>query len=168
LIDEADKVIKENQLNAANETVEILLLGAQFDRFRVSSTVLELSFLRLPKVRDLPISVWLTLTGSADFLKNESVASTALAINGNDDFFDAREKLLGLLYRLIGKTVELVYIDPDGVLQLQFESTSIVFFSDKNVGEEVWAVTSETPEPYAEQSWAVTLTDDQDLVTRRP
>jgi frataxin-like iron-binding protein CyaY len=160
-------VIDEASLEAANDNARTLLCGTQLDSFRVSSTVLEINFLRLPKARKLPLSIWLSVTGPAALLENEGIGSKIQSSHEKDAFFDARERLIGLLYRLIGETVITTSINFNGVLQVQFEHSSLALFYDDEPSEEVWAITSETPEPYADQSWVVCLTDEPNLVTHR-
>ena len=158
----------QEEVENAKKTAAELLVGAQLDRFTVSSLIVSICFVKLPKVAHLPVSIWLSASGQTVFLKTEGVASKGISIPGEDDFFAAREKLLGQLYTLIGKEITAVDIDPSGVLELRFENGSLVFAGDDTDLEEIWTITSDTPEPYGDQPWAVVLTDERDLVTRKP
>ena len=158
----------QEEVDNATKTAYELLVGAQLDRFTVSSLIVGICFVKLPKVAHLPVSIWLNASGQAGFLKTEGIASNGISIPRGDDFFAAREKLLGQLYRLIGKEITAVDIDPSGALELRFETGNLVFAGDDTDLEEIWAITSDTPEPYGDQPWAVVLTDQRELVTRRP
>lgn len=160
--------MKEKDINKARQAAATLLIGAQFDRFDVSSLVLNICFVRLPKVAELPINVWLSAAGRAVFIDKSGVPTNSVPESDSDDFFASREKLLGQLYRLIGKEITEIDIDPSGILELHFESGNLIFAGDETDLEEIWSITSDTPEPYAKHDWAVTLTDERELVTRRP
>lgn len=162
-------MIHLEQIKTAKEVTETLMIGAQIDCFQVYSTVLNISFNKLPKAHNLPVNLWLSATGKITFLETENAASNEIKKLGkSDDFFDSREKLLGQLYRLIGKEIIEIDIDPSGVLELHLGSGNLIFAGDEVNFEEIWSVTSDTPEPYANHDWAVTLTDERQLVTRKP
>lgn len=160
--------MKEQDVENAKQATSELLVGAQFDRFTVSSLVVNICFVRLPKTPNLPIDIWLSATGQAVFIEEAVGRVENITPPGGDDFFDSRAKFLGQIYYLIGKKVTEVDIDPNGVLELSFEKRSLIFARDETDLEEIWSVTSKTPDPYAKQEWAITLTDDGQLVTRKP
>ena len=156
------------QVENAEEALGALLAGAELSHFQTYSLVLNLCFRKLPKTDNLPVEVWLSATGRATFIAKTGVPTNNVPDSESDDFFDSREKLLGQLYRLIGKEITEIDIDPSGILELSFEKGNLIFAGDETDLEEIWSVTSDTPEPYAKHDWAVTLTDERELVTRRP
>ncbi len=161
-------MIEEKILRDAKEAINILLLGAQLDSLRVFSSVIDINFLRLPKVKNVPTSVWLSVTSQVQFWPSSTQVTNVIKASGDDDFFQSRKKALVDIYSVIGNTVTAIDIDPSGVLELYFDVGTLSLAGDPADLEEIWSITSDTPEPYGNQDWAITLTDQRELVTRRP
>ena len=160
--------ISTKQLKNAEEAVKTLFTGSQLSHFQVYSIVINLCFRKLPKLIGHPVESWLNSTGRIAFVSKLESISNDIVADKDYDFFDSRERVLEEVYRLIGKEVLEIDIDPTGILELRFETGNLIIAGDETDLEEIWSVTSDTPEPYGDQDWAITLTDQGELVTRQP
>ena len=59
-------------------------------------------------------------------------------------------------------------IDPSGVLDVHFLSGALIISGDENDFEEIWSIASNTPDPHGDTDWAITFTEERELVVRRP
>ena len=125
------------------------LLSAQLDNFRVYSAVLDLNLL-IEVNGDLE-SRCVSITGDV---------SISDGINIHHKF----SEIVASVYDLIGARVTSVKIEQDGTLTLCFGDKALTVKLDHESSEIIWSVTPESPDPYEEHNWSVTLTDESELV----
>lgn len=125
------------------------LISAQLDSFHVHSVELQLHF--LGDSPDGLQSYWLCMTGD-------------ISLTEGEDVYHDRAEVIANLYALIGQRITSVKIEDGNVLSLCCDSKVITTGMDDDSLEVVWSLTPESPDPYADHSWSVTLTDESELV----
>lgn len=155
-----------DQIGIAEDASRLLLVGATLDNFRVHSLALDLNFLRLPKIGILPVSIWLCCTGQVSY--SSYTPSNDTAQGADSDFFSTRTETLGYLFGLIGNQVIGIDIGSDGTLSLKFQNGELLVNGEQPDLDMIWTIASDSPQPYGDQKWVVTLSAQGELFTRRP
>ena len=141
----------ENQ-KTANAITKQLLEGVQLDSIQISSTVLNINFMRLPKHKSLPISVWISTTSNAVFSKNEEILPSKY-----ENFFERRALTIKSLYQSIGEYITHADVLPGGQLKLKIGTQFLSIIHDFENEEEIWSITSDNPDPFGNQDWKVSM-----------
>lgn len=128
-----------------------LLLGACLDSVRVYSSSLVLCFARLNE-QEKPDEIWITSTGPV-----RAYAPDLLAPSVADALLDQRGAALYVLCQLIGEDVSSVGVSGDGVLEFSLGACTVQVRADEVNTEEVWSITSDSPDPTHQHRWSVTL-----------
>ncbi|HMB57944.1 MAG TPA: hypothetical protein VKM35_12155 [Arenimonas sp.] len=147
----------------SQEILDRMLLGAMLDSFRVCSSMLEIRFLRIPVVPEIPGEVWLTATCVllVKTSHGELIVSEPL-----DSFVEERRAAILGLYDLIGESVVGINIAENNQLNCQIGSTQLVFSPDLSVEDDAWEMESKQSEN--EQCWYFGCFGDGELVCRLP
>jgi len=145
-----------------------LFSGARLDSVTFRSVELTLGFFNAEadKNREQPGYVWLTTIASATIARSGGFASSAPGTQAG--FHEGRTALVGQLYQLLGDSVFSATIAPDGALGLQFTDHALDVRAGEDEQDEIWSVTSDTPEPLGEHRWRVTLSNSGRLVVKQP
>jgi len=125
------------------------LLGAKLDSFRVYSIELQLNF--LGDTSEGLQSYWLSAMGN-------------VSLTDRSNTFQDRPEVLANPYGLMGQNIKAVNIKDNGALELCVGNKVLTICIDDEAFEVVWSVTPESPDPYVEHDWSVTLTDESELV----
>jgi hypothetical protein len=156
----------ESLLHAKNAATD-MLVGALLDSIRVFSLEVQLGFSRLPAVNPFPFAVWLCTMARLDILR-EGAAQPALEAECPDaEFFQSRAVALSQLHGLIGREITSLEIHPGGAFEIVLDRKRLIIRPNNNDFDEVWAIRSDSPEPFGQQGWSVVL-DQNQLNVRRP
>lgn len=127
---------------AAAKTLERMLVGAYIDQISTYSLQASLRFMSDQIRHGAVTAVDVIFACDAGIVGRDSpVTCTA-----EDDFFSNRARFLADVYRLIGKNVGVVKLQPDGTMIIGIESSSIIIhLTDDDYGEDdwIWKVESE-------------------------
>jgi hypothetical protein len=157
-----------NAINSqvATKTVSKLLRGAQLDTIRVFSVIVQLGFIRIDIMQDLPQEIWIVISGN---LRVEKRFEKVFKKNRSGDYFGRRANALSDCYRLIGREVIDVSVLDSGRLEISINQAKICVEMDQEGNlEEVWSVMSESPNPVENHEWYVALDDSGQLSARLP
>ncbi|WP_420412064.1 hypothetical protein [Roseibium sp.] len=161
----ADTGMRISSRQECADIASILLNGCQLDTIRIHSLVIQLGFICVGRSAPLPIEAWLSLSG--DFAVTGS--NFSLPYSSKNDFFQRRALMLGKSYMLIGEKVTSADILETGTLQINLGSASIFAgVSEEANFENIWELTSGTPNTNANQSWYVSLADDGSFSSQKP
>lgn len=136
---------------AALRVARYLLLGAYLDSLRVYSSSLELRFARLNE-QERPNEVWIAFTSGIRVEAPSLHSSPAV-----DALHDKRGAALYVLCQMIGEEVSSVEIAGSGALLFHLGSCCVQLHLDEVNTEEVWSITSDSPDPNHKHQWSVTL-----------
>lgn len=150
----------------ASRVVSDLLRGAQLDSIRVYSLIVQLGFVCLGRAGNLPDEIWVSISGS---LFVEGDTSMVGESESSRDFFARRASALGEVYRLIGQEVAVAGVSDSGALQIRLGGKSLRAEADDDTGlEDVWSVSSDSPDVTADHRWHVSLDDSGAISARLP
>lgn len=154
---------------SADAVLRAILRGAKLESVTFRRTVLTLGFFN-PAAEgrdDRPAYVWLTTVAAAGIAADPS-ATTSGEDAGSESFEDKRAGFLAAVYRLLDDEIASVAIAADGALTLALSCRAIVLMPGPDEPDEIWSITSDTPETFGEHRWRVTLSDSGRLVVRQP
>ena len=154
----------------SGETVlRLILHGAQLESVTFRSTELTLCFFspEADEAQGLPAYVWLS-TVSDTRVRDGSAASRQASDGSFEAFQDSRALFLPSIYRVMGDEVSSIAISGDGALTLELTQQAIVLQPGDSEPDEIWTVTSDTPETLGEHRWRVTLWNSGRLVVKQP
>jgi hypothetical protein len=77
-------------------------------------------------------------------------------------------RFLPAIYGLLGAEIASAAIATDGSLSLQMDRHVVRLLPMADEPDEIWSVTSDTPEALGDHRWRVTLSDSGRLVVKRP
>lgn len=148
-------------IDSCSKAISALLLGAQLDSIRAYSLIMQLGFIRTVPADGLPVEVWVSISGDL-VAKNTSPRLM-------EDFFERRAQAFCTTYLLIGQKVTATSISATGALQIDFGAMSLSAEADgKDELDEVWAVSSDTPDTSVDHDWYIALDDNGALSLRTP
>jgi hypothetical protein len=155
-----------NSINQnCSELVSNLLHGTQLDTIRIYSLIVQLGFIRTDRTSEssaLPSEVWVTVSG--DFCVEMSPKTES---GTTRDFFEKRSLMLARAYLLIGKEVTFANVSKSGLLEIHLMNNIIYAKPDDEENmEEVWTVTSESPDVNFHHQWYISLDDTGCLSVR--
>lgn len=143
-----------------------LLVGAQFDSFRIHSLIVYLGFVRPGAPDSLPKEIWLMVSGGLQVEVGDG-GSSGEVVQGN--FTESRVTSLGLLYRLLGDRVFEVRVGEGVVLEVEMDGGVVrARPAGETELEEVWAVMDDSPRSDDVHSWYIALDDSGQLSVRNP
>jgi len=142
-----------NDFAKTESFLESKLINAQLDSFRVYSIELQVNF--LANSSEGKQSYWLSATGDISLCDGDYVCRD-------------RSEVIEKLHGLIGHKISAVKIETNGALAISFGSKVLTICLDDEAFEVIWSVTPESPEPYTDHEWSVTLTDESELVMSLP
>lgn len=152
----------EKNPQAASQVASYLLIGAHLDSVRVYSSSLVLCFARLNE-QQRPDEVWITSTGRIRVSAPNFIAPAV-----TDALLDQRGLALYVLCQLIGEDVSSVHIFGDGALEFSLGGCGVQLHADEVSTEEVWSITSDSPDPNYQHRWSVTLDELGDVSVHVP
>lgn len=161
--------VDPGERRSAETVLRTLLRGALLESVTFRKTVLTLGFFH-PEAEgreDHPTYVWLITVGGAAITDDPS----ALALGedgGGAAFENRRAEFLSTVYRLLEDEVAAVTLTADGALTLALSARAIVLLPVPDEEDEIWSVTSDTPETFGEHRWRVTLSNSGRLVVKQP
>lgn len=161
--------VDPGERRSAETVLRIILRGVQLESVTFRSTVLTLGFFNpgAEDREDRPAYVWLTTIGGAAITDDPS-ALTSGEDRGGGSFEDRRAEFLSTVYRLLEDEVAAVTLAADGALTLALSARAIVLMPVPDEEDEIWSVTSDTPETFGEHRWRVTLSNSGRLVIKQP
>lgn len=143
-----------------------LLVGAQFDSFRVHGLIVYLGFVRPDSPASLPSESWLMVSGA---LQVEASGDRSGCEVLDRKFAERRATSLGLLYLLIGNHVSKVRVGEGVVLEVEMHGGVVRAGPDGETElEEIWAVMDDSPRSDSAHLWYVALDDNGQLSVRVP
>ncbi len=128
------------------------------------SLILQLGFVRLNSIDDLPSEIWVSIAGRLS-IKGDATAEN---LTPSDDFFDQRASALATLYPLLGQLVAGAALSDKGSLQIDVGGKRICVDAEEAELEEVWSVTSDSPDASVLHRWQITLDDCGALAVHTP
>jgi len=149
--------LEQKKVDEANTVLKSLLEGAQLDRFTVFNLELDLCFYRA----DTPL-IWLST------LQKVSLALPSKRPAECPDVQANRREVLPELYGMIGEFVSQVSVAVSGALEIQFGNGARLSIADFDADEFLWSVTSDSPGPFVDHDWVVSLFDTGELSIRTP
>lgn len=142
----------------ATEILSKLLCGAELDTIRLYSTVTQFGFLRFEPALDVPKEIWLSVDSEIVLEKIQS-----------EDVGNHKSSALDSIRLLIGIEVTEVNVEDSGKLMIRFNDVFLCLTTDEHPKpEEIWSVTSESPNSYGEQRWQIALDVNGNLSARTP
>jgi len=144
---------------AAESVARTMLVGRYLDHYIVTSNVIVLVMLQIPRIENQPPTVWL------QFLCDARVD------DGGSEFYSSsdpttRSMLVSRFHRLLGKEVKGVFLSPENVLSVQLDSSSFALVPTCDGSTLEWQIASEYPDLMTEARWLVALDGEGDLITR--
>ncbi len=148
--------------NTALEVSRYLLCGTYLDNIRVYSSSIEICFSRLNE-QEKPSEIWVTSTAAVRVCGPSITATFAAGA-----VLDQRGVALYMLCQLIGEDVTSVQILDDRLLDFSLGGCEVRLYADEANTEEVWSITSDSPDPMFKHRWSITLDELGDLVVCVP
>jgi hypothetical protein len=163
----AERRVDPGEQRSAETVLRAILRGAELDSVTFRSTVLTLGFVDLAAEgrEDRPVYVWLSTIANAEAIEDGAEADLDPSIEALPE---SRARFLPEAYRLLGKEVGEIAIASGGSLMLTLPGAAMLIHRESSDLDEVWSVTSDTPEVMGDSRWRVTLFDNGRLVVKRP
>ena len=143
----------------AESTAKAMAKGCHLDHYVVTSIVIILAFIRVPRVEELPAHVWLQFL--CDARVRDQDERTYLSSEPK-----ARADLAGRFHALIGQEVQDIFIAPNNTLSIQLESTSFDLIPCRDGSEIEWQMASNYPDPFNGSEWLVVADGGGDIAAR--
>lgn len=161
--------VDPGERRSAETVLDTLLRGAKLESVTFRSSLLTLGFFN-PDAEgreDRPSYVWLTTIGGAAIADDPSAPASG-DDRGRGSFAEHRAEFLSAAYRLLEQEVAQVTLAADGALTLALPVPAIVLMPVPDEEDEIWSVTSDTPETFGDHRWRVTLSSSGRLVVKQP
>lgn len=165
---EAARTVDPGEQRTANGVLSAILPGARLEAVTFRSRLLTMGFFNDAAAGspDRPAYVWVGTIAAA--VLAEAGAGRGVAASGTEAFQQGRGQFLPAVYRLLGEEVTAVSIAEDGALTLEVGRQAITLLPDADEPDEIWSVTSDTPEALGDHRWRVTLSNSGRLVVKQP
>lgn len=142
----------ELSLDSGREIASFLLEGTYLDSVLIYSSSVVLCFSRARSM-EKPRDVWVSSTGDIKVLMPGSLSLTSRVEP------TGRTLAIGLLSELIGQDVDSAQILDEGALSITLGPNQVQLAQEAVDAEEVWSITSDSPDPSYKHQWSVTLDD---------
>jgi hypothetical protein len=162
------RTVDPGEKRTAETVLRAILPGARLEAVTFRDSLLTLGFFNAAAegATDRPAYVWLGTISDAQVVA-EGAASAAAAAD-IEALRQSRMRFLPAIYSLLGDEVASAAIGGDGSLALQMSRDTILLLPMAEEPDEIWSVTSDTPEALGEHRWRVTLSDSGRLVIKQP
>lgn len=162
------RTVDPGERRMAESVLQTILRGARLEVLTFRDSLLTIGFFNAAAegVSDRPAYVWLGTI--ADARVEAEGAASAAAASDLDMLRQSRMRFLPAIYGLLGAEIASAAIATDGSLSLQMDRHVVRLLPMADEPDEIWSVTSDTPEALGDHRWRVTLSDSGRLVVKRP
>ena len=160
-------VLKSHSLKQSQEFLEVALVGNQIDSVSFHGLWLVISFLNMKDGTINAPSTFHLSTNNSIFVGDFSEKSST-SIYKEIDAVNTRKLYADRLIGLIGQDVTGACISENGMLTIECGNAIILVLRETDEFEEVWEITSDTPDPNKPHNWSLVLTDESELIVQKP
>ncbi len=145
-----------------------MLSGARLEGVTFRSRLLTMGFFNQAAEgsAERPAYAWVGTIAAA--MLAEAGAGRDIAASEVEAFRQGRVQFLPAAYRLLGEEVTAVSIAGDGALTLDVARQAVTLQPGPDEPDEIWSVTSDTPEALGDHRWRATLSNSGRLVVKQP